>query len=392
MSVPDFMAMSRDEFWKIVDNEGEGAKETVRLLFEKAENSRLNQLEAVTGLNALFIDSHRRIREYSKALAKHYPTKQYTNHRLVNEMSLWWVDHYTAGISHWSTLTWFSAQQTEKNGKLKYNGASTHFVLGYEGYPFYIIPLCHGAWHEPLRNKDSISIEMVNAGVLKQHNQQWCYWPKGYTQPLPDGLLTALPPTRLTFDFKGHRVFQPFTASQIRFNVLLKRIILAAFPGRLDAARFSQHLDWREGKTDMGPLWPFADVNSAAWDVIPIKQYSFLSKFQMAVADGVITDAEAAEMGIKDMSGNPEYGDVAPTHDDDAPADTVMSVTELQEALNTLRYSRLTVDGKFGAKTKANVSKFQVTYNVTCKDEEKLTVDGIPGPRTCAALRKTLKG
>lgn len=50
----------------------------------------------------------------------------------------------------------------------------------------------------------------------------------------------------------------------------------------------------------------------------------------------------------------------------------------LQEELNAVMDSGLTVDGKFGSKTKAAVQKFQTQYG--------LTSDGIAGPRTAGKL------
>lgn len=383
----DFSELSPKEFWKLVDEEGGAAQTKVEEIFEKANTQRLNQAEAIAGLDALFIDSHRRIRQHSSALAKNYPTKQLTKNRLAERDHLWWVDHYTSGISRWSTLNWFSSQKTKKkDGKLKYNGASTHFVLGYEGYPFYIIPIMHGAWHEPKRNKDSISIEMVNCGAIKEKNGKFCYWPKDYTQEIPAQLLAELPPTRIPFNFRGAKILQPFTASQIKYNILLKRIILAALPGKVERSRFSQHQEWRSTKLDMGPLWPFKDVNDAAFDAFPISQYSFLSKFELAVKDGTITAAEAVELEMEDQ--NPEYGHKTPTHDDDVDDDSerVMSIREVQEYLNRYGF-RVDIDDKFGPKTKKAVAKFQTVYNMKHPSTDALAIDGIPGPRTCTALK-----
>lgn len=403
----NFSELSRTEFWKLVDRDADKAKQNVDAIFAKANGSPLSQAEAIKGLDALFIDSHRRIKEYSSKLAQYYPTKQYTNNRLIAKDDLWWLDHYTTGISHWSTLSWFSAERRTVKGRRKYNGASTHFVLGYEGYPFYIIPLMHGAWHEPSRNSDSISIEMVNAGMLKKHNGHWCYWPKKYTQPLPERLVVDLPPTRIPKKFKGAQVLQPFTASQIKYNTLLKRIVRAALPGKIDISRLSQHQEWRKGKRDMGPLWPFNDVNGAVSDCFGIEQYSFLSKFELAVQDGTITDIEAEELRLYEQleatgpkkvkaphpeTTNLEYGYDAPTHERHlkGPYQELMDIHKVQEFLNRCGI-RVQIDGKFGPKTKKAIIKFQMRYNSIHTDDIHLVVDGIPGPNTCEALLKTEK-
>jgi len=393
ISITDFTTQyTKKDFWKLVDSQAEQARQTVREIFSKAADQRLNSFEAIQGLDALFIDSHRRIKEYSAALAKYYPTQQFSKNRLENDAYLWWIDHYTAGISKWSTLSWFSSKKSKRKGRLRYHGASTHFVLGYQGYPFYIIPLSHGAWHLPARNKDSISIEMVNAGKLKQHGGKWCYWPRKYTAPLPSKLVDSLPPVRLPHKFRNADVLQPFTASQIRLNILLKRIILAALPGKLPRERFSQHQEWSKYKLDMGPLWPFKDVNDAAFDVIPPEQYSLLSKYDLALEDGVLTDIEAETLNLETqyLADSPEYGHSsdAPTHDKDSNEEQqkILGISEVQRYLNQHGYS-VNVDDSFGPETKKIVAKFQTMYNMKQPDDaHTLKIDGIPGPNTCEAL------
>lgn len=61
--------------------------------------------------------------------------------------------------------------------------------------------------------------------------------------------------------------------------------------------------------------------------------------------------------------------------------DTVDSVTGLQARLNALGFPAGPVDGEMGDKTKSAVKRFQ-------KSQGSLTVDGIPGPKTHAALEK----
>jgi N-acetyl-anhydromuramyl-L-alanine amidase AmpD len=378
----DFMKLSPKEFWKRVDMEGGNASNTVRLLFKTANARKLTQEEAVKCLDALFIDSHRRIREYSEKLSAVYPTKQFTKDRLKTVPGgLWWVDHFTAGINVWSTLNWFSAQ---KNKSKKYNGASTHFVLDFTGLPFYLIPLMHGAWHEPRKNKDAVSIEMVNPGVVKlDKDSEWCYWPKDYTQKIPKDISLKLQPQRVT-DKNGTRFYMPFPAEQIRNNVLLKRIVLAAVGDALERERFSQHSDWRSSKSDMGPLWPLKDVNDAAMDTLPVEQYSLLSRYDLDAP------GKQPETGVLEQE-SPEYGTATPTHDDDTETDTdtVFTVEGVQRQLGIVGY-RVAVDGKFGPQTKMAVTKFQAVWNSRHPDDQ-LVVDGIPGPKTCKALQQAEK-
>lgn len=387
MPLEHYSNLSEKEFWNLVTKNSVSAETTAHRLFDKAERENLTQEEAEECLNALFLDSHRRIREAVPELAKHYPTVQLTPGRLGSRDELWWVDHFTAGISAWSTLSWFSSKLVKKkSGKTGLAGASTHFVLGHNGLPFYIIHLDDGAWHEPRRNKDSISIEMVNAGPLHMMNNQWHYW----ARKVPPDLVKELPPVRLDVPYKSATVMQPFTLSQIRYNALLKKIVMAALPGKLVPERMTQHSDWRDGKFDMGPLWPLEDVNAAALENIPLDQWAFYNDHAAYVeyvgAVGEYIEAEHED----DLERNPEYGEDELTDDEssDSETDFVWTTKEVQKNLDELGYT-LDVDGLFGPQTKSTVKNFQRDWNRK-HPGELLKVDGIPGPKTCSSISKML--
>ena len=385
----DFTKLSQKDFWAKVKKEGEDAADTVDELWEKIGEEHLSLEEAVDLLNNLFILSHKRIIEVNPGLKKFYPTKPLTKNKLKKVEDLWWVDHFTAGISANSTLNWFSSKKfKKKNGQVKYAGASTHFILPYHGLPYYIIPLMHGAWHEPRRNKDSLSIEMVNAGKIVQHEGQWCYWPKEFTSPIPKELVLELPPVRLDDKHRGVEVMQPFTREQIINNIKLKRAVRTIFEERLELERMSQHQEWRDGKTDMGPLWLFDEVNDAAFTGEAIEDMAFIQRYE----DALDEEGEILEVTeVIDEQDNPEHGELTPTHDDDEDDDmAVMSIREVQEALVRLNL-HVIVDGKFGPKTKAAVKRFQQRWNIDHEDDQ-IQEDGKPGPQTCDRLRKAQKG
>jgi len=382
----DFTVMSDKKFWEYVNDARDAAKDICDEYWPKAQEEELTQSEAFLLLNCLFIHSHARILDHSKSLAQFYPTKQLTKNRLAKLENLWWTDHFTAGISKWSTLNWFSANKTKtgKDGKKKFNGASTHFVCGYHDLPFYIIPLMHGAWHEPRRNKDSISIEMVNAGALHREGDNWHYWAK----QLPLTLVQELPPVMLDKAYRGVKVMQPFTKEQLLNNLTLKRVSLAALGERLAPERMSQHSDWRGGKTDMGPIWPFDDINEAMFSLDPLPEMDFIQQYEDFLdEEGTIWD-EVDGWDTHDESNNPEYGNLTPTHDDDVDAedDGFFDTDDVQQALARKGYN-VKVDGKMGPQTRQAITSFQRDWNKT-HPSDLIKVDGIAGPATCQRLQK----
>lgn len=387
----DFTKLTQKDFWLKVKNNAASAQETIDDLWQKVEEQPLSQEEAVELLDALFIVSHQRIVAGRKDLKKFYPTRQLTKNRLKKVKHLFWVDHFTAGISALSTLNWFSSKKfKKKNGKVGYAGASTHFVLPYHGLPYYIIPLIHGAWHEPRRNKDSISVEMVNAGKVKRNKEtgEWCYWPKKFTTPIPKELVQELPPVLLDTPHRGVRIMQPFTREQMINNIKLKRVVRTALEGRMELERMSQHQEWRDGKTDMGPLWMFDDINLASFSGEAISELSFIQRYEDAL------DEEGEILEVKDIideTDNPNHGEKTPTHDDDEDdKDAVMSIRQVQEALVRLNLP-VTVDGKFGPQTKGAVKRFQQQWNINHEDDS-IVEDGKPGPQTCSRLRQAQRG
>ncbi len=321
----------------------------------------------------------RRIKEISPKLAEYYPTQQLTRNALKNRTEIWWVDHYTTGISHKGTLNWFSSKKHKRNGKMRFAGASTHFVQPFHGLPFMIIPLQHGAWHEPRRNRDSIAVEYVNPGRLHKEGTQWRYW----AGDLPDELVRELPPVLLDHPFRGAKVMLPFTKDQLVASIKLKRIVRVYATGCLDAVRMSQHTDWREGKQDMGPLWPMEDLTDAAFSHDNLEELDFLQTYDVSLDDsGTVWDGESFNDKVEAIRSTPDRsGDTA----------TLMPTEDIQMFLNT-KGANLTTDGIWGPKTKEALRLFQSRWNKqmasTLKPNELLKMDGIPGPETCKRIKE----
>ena len=370
----DFLTMTPAEMWKIVNDSQDAAKTRLEELWTKAGDGILTEGEANECLDVMYIHTMARIRQKNATLASQYPTYKYSRNRFANKDAMWWVDHFTAGISVWSTLSWFSGKKVD-------NPASTHFVIDYHGLPYCIIPIQHGAWHCPVINSASISVEMVNAGPLSQDkNGKWLWWTK---TEVPLGLTQELPPVMLDKPWRGVRIMQPFTPEQVENNIKLKRVVLAAMPGKFDRVRMSQHSDWQAGKLDMGPLWPFKDANDAAFEPMPLDEYSFLHN----VNDGYLGNKYAGMIPETSEHDSPEYGEVVVKAEEEA-AKTQLDTTAIQTLLNKLGYP-LVADGVYGPRTHDAVKSFQNAWNIKHErdDDKQLVVDGIAGPQTQAALQ-----
>lgn len=359
----DYANLKPATFWKAVEAQEKEMSERVKKMFATALERPLTQEEAVDTLDALFIDSHARIKKARKGLASYLPLKQLSKNKLKMVEALWWTDHFTGGLNPFSTVNTFIQRKV-----------STHFVQDFHGLPLYVVPLMHGAWHEPRRNADSFSIEVVNPGALTQKDGVWNFW----AGPLPADLIQNLPPVRLPIPYRGVQALLPFTRDQIVNSLLLKRIVIAAFPGRLVRERMTQHMDWRESKTDMGPLWPLSELAAAAFENDPILEYRFIQEYE----DGLETPAHVAVATTDERTDNPQY--VA------EPENKFLlewGIKEVQEFLVTLMHYAVTVDGIMGPKTATAVKDFQIWWNKKTPREEQLVVDGIPGPNTLKAMQ-----
>jgi N-acetyl-anhydromuramyl-L-alanine amidase AmpD len=380
----NYNSLPQKDFWALVKATGDAAKQRFLAAWEKVGSGKvLKDTEAQKALNDLFLYSHQRIQ--AKGLEKFFPTQQCYPLALGTVQDLWWVDHFTAGINAWSTVNWFSSR---KNANGKFNGASTHFISDHHGDPLYLVSLSNGAWHEPRKNKDSISVETVNAGRLfKNDKGNWAYW----AGEVPINLLNELPPTSITPPYKGAEYLQPFTLDQITTNIKLKRLVKMALGERISSLRMSQHSDWREGKSDMGPMWPSDECNSGAFNegMFPVDQLAIIQSFE----NSPLNKPEKLEDHSKideDSAESPEYGVKIPTHTDDEPdfGKHVLSVVEAKPHLDNLGFTSgpaSIYDWAF----KQAVSMFQAAWNHKKMDlapEAELKVDGILGPKTTKAL------
>lgn len=349
--------------------------------------------------------------EHFKDASKVFPTVQGYAGRLANVKNLWWLDHATAGINGWGTLDWFSSRLVKHSMpfnneaeararaamKVRYKPtvtqqgqrwlttwtglaeASTHFVVFQNGLPFMLLPLEDGCWGEPKRNGDAIQVEMVNALTVQRKGQDWYYW----AGLIPKELVQAQTPITLDKPFRGATCMQPYTLEQVITNIKLKRLCIAA-TGRMAPARMSQHTDWRESKYDMGPLWPFAMCNSAAYENYPIASYNFA---QQLLPFGINVPVST----VVENALNAENPDIE--HDLWEGDETIDSTKEIQQALVKIYgpavLPKFGVDCDLGPETVLAVHRFQINWN-RVNSQDRIQVDGVPGVETCKRLQKAL--
>jgi len=386
-------------------------------LWEKAGAGPLTPTQAQNTLDRLYDRTHLDILAKLKDYTDYFPTVQCYPGRLLKVQDLWWLDHATAGITEWGTLSWFSSRKVthlekcadnatatalaqrrggkviEKGGTffaqwVGLPGACTHFVVAPTGVPFMLLRLFDGAWGEPKRNGDAIQVEMVNALVCHLKEGVWCYW----AGKLPPALLAVQRPEALEKPFRGATHMLPYTWEQIITNIKLKRLCIAATmrpdgSKRMARDRMSQHTDWRESKYDMGPLWPKDLCNDAAYETYPIDAYSFMERFVKASeADAVVN---LAELKLLEQTAASETDDVDRWDADD----TLDSSAEVQQALVDLYgpaiLPKYGVDGNLGAESTTATKHFQQDWN-KYQPTDRIKVDGVPGTETRKRLVQAL--
>ena len=368
MNIPelvDYSSMNPPEFWALVDKQAEISKKKVAKLFYRAGTSEtFNSADAIDCLNHLFIDSHRRLREAYSELVDFYPTKHLIVNSLKNTEDLWWVDHTTSHISNASILHWFSNEES-------LSGFSTHFLVGYTGLPFHLVPLMHGAVHEPHRNNDSIAVSVMNAGGLTKNKEKWKFW----GGDLPQNLIVDLPPVRLSAPYKGYSAIQPFTTDQIKNVIILKRIVATALRSKIHISRFTQHSDWSDTGVDMGPLWPYESVNNATFENFPVEEYDFVQRYDSTITNESFTTSDHS-MGNSLNVQNPEFCI--------SEISVVPPIEEIQLALCKVGI-KIKIDNHYDSTTKNALQKFQTTWNQT-HPNDLLDPNGIPDTKTCKRL------
>ena len=126
--------------------------------------------------------------------------------------------------------------------------------------------------------------------------------------------------------------------------------------------------------SDAGPGWaPYGGMTPVVWQYTSSASLNGVANVDMNAYQGTLADFQL-QVTTGGQSGGPVGSEPTLVEGDSGPA-----VVTLQTRLNVWG-AKLTVDGDFGALTLTAVKAFQA--------EEKLTVDGVVGPQTWAALNK----
>jgi GH25 family lysozyme M1 (1,4-beta-N-acetylmuramidase) len=127
--------------------------------------------------------------------------------------------------------------------------------------------------------------------------------------------------------------------------------------------------------SDTGPGWaPYGGMTPVVWQYTSSATLNGVTNVDMNAYKGTLADFKAQV-----TTGAEPAGGTAGSEPTLVEGDTGSAVKTLQTRLNVWG-ANLTVDGDFGSLTLAAVRAFQT--------KQKLTVDGIVGPRTWAALEK----
>jgi N-acetyl-anhydromuramyl-L-alanine amidase AmpD len=351
---------------------------------------------AAQALERLYRISHARIakRFAGKGVPDFYPTTKKYKGALAGRNDLWWTFHATGGVSINPLLIWFSSEPRPdpKTGKgpLKPRGGSTHFAIDHDGTPWMFIRLNDGAWHCRQRNRDSLSVELINACALKpdgatvdKDNPRFRWWRGLYT----------LPYDVIEKPFRGNRFYQAYDERQFVSLVKLMRLTTMALGRtRFDEARTCQHFHFNKRKVDCGPLFPQEHIVRAGLGTAKLETYDWIAAFTNAYNPSFDVDTVVDSDELETLFSIAEAENVLNETDGEngETKNPRNSMKWVQSALKDLRINPGPIDGKFGAKTKHAVKLFQTDWNDK-HPADAIAVDGIPGPITQAKLQQALE-
>lgn len=333
----------------------------------------------------LFRVSHARIhRRFGASLSRYYPTKKRRSGELDKREKQWITFHCTGGVHINPLLQWFSSRKTPgPDGQVRMRGGSTHFTIEHDGTPWSHVRISDSSWHCRGRNRDSLSVELINACNLKMVDGKPHWWAGEYKLPYE--------PTVVVPAFRGCELWQPFDERQFIALVKLFRVCRYAKPDTFDQSRVCEHYQFSKKRVDCGPLFPREKIVKAIFSDMPVSQIDWIAAFTDSRDPNFDVDHEVNANDLIKLFGfvNDQFFDKKHGGQGNGGVEYVESpeirMRRIQTALKPLNLYKGKVDGIFGPLTKKGVRHFQVYWN-SSEPTDEIVIDGIPGPITCKRL------
>jgi len=306
--------------------------------------------------------------------------------------------HFTAGVTWKESANWLNGSSNK--------GSSCHFMVldrrigevdaivskypVLDVLPVLVLQLAdlnRGTWHAGWVNGMNLGIENRNAGLVKQVGDHWCWWPNNWTEKFPAEGLGKTP-----VNIEG-QWWEPFTYGQVAANVILGQMFYCLYEGDMDERWMLPHSASAKTKMDTGKAFPLQQVRAAIINQTLLQDLDWLQNYK---ADPMYMDDYEMEQDcgflqqLAIMEGDlSEEADQCPALD---AADLSLLVTPgpwqqeldaIRRALAKLWYVVSGSGEELDEDTRQAIKTFQYSQD--------LTVDGIPGDKTQAALMKRLK-
>jgi N-acetyl-anhydromuramyl-L-alanine amidase AmpD len=305
------------------------------------------------------------------------------------------LEHFTAGVNWKTSADWLNGQANQDS--------SCHFLvldrrLGeiddiVSRYPvldelpvtaIMLSDLSSGTWHGGWANPYTVGIENRNAGRLRFRDGKYYWWPKGYTAEFPPAL------GKQPVEIDGFW-WEPFNSNQILANIIIGQHLHCMYQsaGGLNPSWVLPHSATSINKSDTGRAFPFHDVRTAIFEQKDPTHLPWLGRYDI---DPIYMDdyeEEVTQEFLREMDERqgPRVGTdenlLITWRTETGPWEE--NIPAIRLALHLLGYwIPPTVPQEMDPLTSLAVWQFQ-------KSVEHLETDGVPGPKTQAALKQRLK-
>ena len=312
-----------------------------------------------------------------RIVAKWYPTTKKSTDRLKNRDELWWTFHATGGVSIKPVMIWFSGQPRGDPPRVR--GGATHFAIEHDGTPSCFIMPNDGARHCGARNRDSLSVELINACKLTMDgDDRYRWWAGKYD--------LSYSPAHFETPWRGVNIWQPYDERQF---VALAKLIRLSFASmgrdRFSPARMAEHYQFSEKRVDCGPMFPREALISSVFSPAPLSEIPWIQSFTQPSDPSWDQDTEISPDELEILFSHAIDIDDQISEDPEEPE---RPAEKLQQVLCCLGHEPGS-SGFYDRKTRNAVKSFQRKWNDE-HSKKKIAVDGIAGPITRRSITKYL--